>query len=501
MKKKIIVIILLLCMLIPIVGIIMIILTGYNELAAAFSPSAGMERVMQIYISLAVLLACWATLFVILIRQQSGRFFDYGKKDKLTGIGNRRYLESKYNGLELDFGQRNCVTYISFSKENVLKRFNAAIVDKLQVAAANKIAENCMENEFAARIDTGVFVVVFRCSDGLHAEQRIIDLINKLNRTEHSIIFENLAPFRSGICISENKNISVNELILNAKTAYDFACADKISACVFSPSLKEKQKIRNNLQKKFLCAIENGEFEVFLQWVYDSQKQAFVGAEALSRWNSPVDGFIMPAYYINDMHASGVIEKFDMYIIEKVCSLLEDWSKNEQYRDMIISCNITRVTVSSENFMENFRKIIKNHKFNHSHLIIEITEDSLIGDMEMAHKNILDCKDMGIRVALDDFGAGTSSISDVNNYPIDVIKVDRQFISKITTKRGAAVLKSLIELAHNLDMEVVCEGVETKKQLDVISELHSDYIQGYYFSYVFPIDEAKKHFSEFMAKQ
>ncbi len=500
MKKKITALFLLLIMLVALTGIFVVSFSCVKFLLAD-GAQGSFSKIYQLCLSFSVLLVCWIALFVIFVKERNGgSFFDYGKKDILTGIGNSNYIKGKYKKANITYGKRICVSYISFDFDMVLHKFDVKTIEKLQIGAAKVITENCKSDEFSARMGAGSFAVVFFCNDGIEAEQKIADLINKLNKFEYGMLFESVAPFRAGICICDNNSLPFETVIENAKTAYEFANDDRLSTCVFSQSLAEKKKAKNNLKTKFLRAIKNEEFEMFLQWVYDSKTKTFVGAEALSRWNSPVDGFIMPAYYIHDMLTSGVIEKFDMYMIEKVCGLLNEWSKLEEYKYISISCNVTRATISSEHFLENFRKIIKKYNFKHNRLILEITEDAFIDSQTTAYRNISACKEEGFIIALDDFGSGTSSFADISEYPVDMIKVDRQFISKTTTKRGAGILGGFIEMAHNLDIRVVCEGVETEKQLDAVSELHTDFIQGYYFSYVYSVDEAKRHLSKFKCR-
>ncbi len=489
MKKKTTMIFLAACMVFTIIGIALMAVF-YFDVIKAFSLD---KKAVSIYVGIFALLVCWTALFVVFLRQTS-ESGEYGKKDALTGIGNRNYLEAKYKRIGIRYNQQLSVVYIAFNSDKLMQRYNKVVSEKIQKGAAKLLLENCTENDYVARIDDCTFGMILPCCDALHAEQRVINLVNKLNKYQHYVLFENIAPFRSGIFVNETEKSSFDNAMDSAKIAYEFSCDEGVNTYVYYDALASKSKLKNNLQKKLTNAIDNGEFELFLQFVYNVKEKKFVGAEALSRWNSPDDGFVMPAYYINDMHNCGVIKKFDMYMFEKTCALLEEWSKKNDFKDLLVSCNITRVTISAKDFLESIKKIAKKYKFDRNRLILEITEDALIGDQTVAYKNIVGLRDEGFKVALDDFGAGSSSFSDINNYPVDQIKVDRQFVSKCTTSRGTALLQGIVDLAHALKIGVVCEGVETKAQLDAVNDAGTDYIQGYYYSYVFSVEEACEHY-------
>jgi EAL domain-containing protein (putative c-di-GMP-specific phosphodiesterase class I) len=139
---------------------------------------------------------------------------------------------------------------------------------------------------------------------------------------------------------------------------------------------------------------------------------------------------------------------------------------------------------------EEFNKVLGKYQFSHSCLIIELTEDSLMDNTTVAYRNILECKKMGCKIALDDLGSGYSSLQDLCDYPIDIIKIDRHILLKSTTQKGNALLQGLITLGHDLDMKVLCEGVESETEKQRVCAAGCDYIQGFYYSRALPRDEA-----------
>ena len=235
-------------------------------------------------------------------------------------------------------------------------------------------------------------------------------------------------------------------------------------------------------------ALEKREFLLYLQLIVDRNEQ-IIGAEALTRWQNREKGLLSPAAFIEPLKSAGLIDKLDFYILEEACRQLEQWSQTGKGH-LWISCNFTRMTVSRSDFAERFRKVLERYHFSPDRLIIELTEDSLMDNTTAAYGNILACQKMGCQIALDDLGNGYSSLQDLCDYPIDMIKIDRHILLKSTTPRGNALLQGLTKLGHDLGMKVLCEGVESEDEKQRVFQAGCDYIQGFYYSRALPRDEA-----------
>jgi EAL domain-containing protein (putative c-di-GMP-specific phosphodiesterase class I) len=203
---------------------------------------------------------------------------------------------------------------------------------------------------------------------------------------------------------------------------------------------------------------------MYFQFVVDSKSKKIVSAEALSRWDNPEKGIIGPYNYIGSMESEGIISKHDFHMFQLACRQLEKWSTTE-YKDISISCNFTRITLSEEDFIENLKSISQKYSFDKSKLAIEITEDTMENDREIAKRNVILCKQLGFKVYLDDLGSGYTSLSNLCDYPIDIVKIDRDILLKTDTESGKALFCWIISLAHSLNIGVICEGVETVEQL------------------------------------
>ena len=256
-------------------------------------------------------------------------------------------------------------------------------------------------------------------------------------------------------------------------------------------------------EKDFLKKIEEGlkndEFKMYLQFIVDNKDKKIVSAEALSRWEDSSGEIISPAKYIGLMEESGLIANLDYCMFEKACCKLQDW-KNTKFADFTLSCNFTRITISEKDFVSKIKQISDKYDFNHSHLLLEITEDSMEKNLDIAMENIFKVKELGFRVALDDIGSGYTSLINLCEYPIDVVKVDRDILLLTNEERGKKLFWGIISLAHNLNLTVVCEGVETEEQKDLVSQSECDYIQGWYYSKPLPEKSAEEFAKEYMEK-
>lgn len=258
--------------------------------------------------------------------------------------------------------------------------------------------------------------------------------------------------------------------------------------------LKERK-----LLKEITTGFENNEFKMQLQFILDNKNKKIVSAETLSRWVNSAGETIFPGTYIGLMEKSGLIVRFDYYMFEKACKKLSEW-KGTEFGNFTLSCNITRLTISEKDFVHRIKEIAEKYDFDRKKLLIEITEDSLEKNLVTAMYNIIKVKELGFRIALDDIGSGYTSFISLCEYPIDVIKLDREILLLTGTEKGKKLFKGLVSLAHNLNLTVVCEGVETEEQNNMVSNSDCDYIQGWYYTKALPENKAEAFARGYMNK-
>ena len=409
--------------------------------------------------------------------------------DPLTGIGNQLYFENTF---------RHCITpanyalyylgYISLDVQRIERYLGVLKAEEIQRYAADVLSHVAADGDFAARIGDGVFLLAFQAPSEEAAATRVAETLEQLNQYEGTFLVENRVLFRAGVFWIDTANLSVETAVFNARQGYNAAAHNQCSYIFTDKALLNREATKIELQRKLLGALENREFLLYLQMIVD-RNERMIGAEALTRWQNREKGLLVPSEFIEPLKAAGLIDKLDFYILEEACKQLEQWSQTDKAH-LWISCNITRMTVSRSDFIERFQDVLGRYQFSHDCLIIELTEDSLMDNTTVAYRNILECKKMGCRIALDDLGSGYSSLQDLCDYPIDMIKIDRHILLKSTTPRGNALLQGLTKLGHDLGMKVLCEGVESEKEKQRVCEAGCDYIQGFYYSRVLPRDEA-----------
>ena len=250
------------------------------------------------------------------------------------------------------------------------------------------------------------------------------------------------------------------------------------------------RKMEKEITQSIIDGLKNNEFKMYLQFIVDNKDKKFVSAEALSRWENPQNGIVGPGNYIVQMETAGLISIHDFYMFELACRQLEKW-KDTEYKDLSLSCNFTRITLSEDDCIDKLISISKGYNFDKSKLAIEITEDAIEKDRETAKRNVRLCKELGFKIYLDDLGSGYTSLANLCDYPIDVVKIDRDILLKTSTKRGKDLFAGIIALAHKLNISVICEGVEEEEQNTLVSQSDCDYIQGWYYSKPLPLEECE----------
>lgn len=253
------------------------------------------------------------------------------------------------------------------------------------------------------------------------------------------------------------------------------------------------------LLNKIKAGLSNNEFKMHIQFIVDSKTKKLVLSEALSRWETVEDGVILPGKYIGLMEKSGLIIDFDYYMFEKVCQKLSEWVGTE-FKDVFVACNFTRITISENDFADKIKEIADKYEFDRSKLIMEITEDTIERNLGVAKNNIKKVKELGFCIALDDIGTGCTSFISLCEYPVDIVKLDREVLLLTQREMGKKLFLGVISLLHSLNLKVVCEGVETEEQNVLACESECDYIQGWYYTKALPEDRAEEFAREYARK-
>lgn len=320
-------------------------------------------------------------------------------------------------------------------------------------------------------------------SDDIDLFCKYIDIINKkfISEQREYLKLYNLDIY-SGIYVIEKDEVDI-------QTAIDYASLIKKESkqnsrpgtYVFDQTCKNIRKREVELTTSFNYALDNNEFVVYFQPKVSAMDGRLMGAEALTRWERSTEGLIMPGAYIPIFEKTGQIEKLDYYVFDKVTSFIADVLK-EKGTMCPISVNFSRNSMCRSDFVDILKEIANRHNVDYKYLEIEVTESAFLKNQQDLIKVVTRLKDEGFIVSIDDFGTGYSSLCMLTDIPADILKIDRQFIIDCEVKpKKQKVVESIIGLARDVEMKVVCEGVENKEQLSLLKRLKCDMIQGFLF--------------------
>ena len=256
----------------------------------------------------------------------------------------------------------------------------------------------------------------------------------------------------------------------------------KTPAPVQAASGRSTEKIRQ--VDGLIEAIERSQFEMFYQPIVDMKAGTISGFEALMRWRHPERGFISPAEFIPIAEETGLIIPLGLWAIESTARQLGEWHGAFTDREPVTSSvNLSTVQFIHPGLAEQILEIVDGASLDHDALRFEITESALMADMETANIMLLKLKSMKFKLYMDDFGTGYSSLSYLRHFPMDVLKIDQSFVKWMgVDDESSQIVKTIIDLAHNLGKQVVAEGIETAEHLAELRSLGCDFGQGYFFS-------------------
>lgn len=384
----------------------------------------------------------------------------------------------KFNnyGIICNMFDNNIGEYILKNKERVLKKFFPEFSYKI------------------GRISKEEFVIL------IFGVQKINYIIN-ISRKILNIFRKPLDINGDKICMDINIGISMypkysqssTELMKNANIAlYNATKVGNGIYQFYSPKLGEEIKKDISIEAELQSALDNNEFIVYYQPQINLKSNTINSMEALIRWNHPTRGLIPPSQFIHIAEKTGFIISIDEWVIRTVCMQYKEWIKNG-YKPIRMSVNMSPKLFKIKNLPEKIENILKDTNMDPEFLEIEITETIGIYDITSTVDKLNKIKKLGVRIVLDDFGKGYSSLSYLTKFPINKLKLDQSFARNIfKSDMDKEIIKSTINLAHSLNMEVTTEGVETRGQLFFLEKNGCDNIQGYYYSKPKPPNEIEK---------
>lgn len=278
-------------------------------------------------------------------------------------------------------------------------------------------------------------------------------------------------------------------LLNNAEIALQHALQKKQPYQYYNPSLQSQLSRRYQIENLLYSAIKKQEFELYFQPQVSIEKHQIVGAEALIRWPNSALGAISPVEFIPIAEASGSIHEIGAWVLRTACQQAQAW-RLDGLPDLRVSVNISSIQFCNTQFVDQVRAVLEETNLPPHYLELELTESAFVKYPEETRNIMEQLKDLGIHLSIDDFGTGYASLSYLQSFPFDTLKIDRCFIRKITEDIDSlAIVETIIKLAKKLKLHVVAEGVEQLEELKVLQEYGCDTLQGYLFSPPCPVDK------------
>ncbi|MFC5471717.1 putative bifunctional diguanylate cyclase/phosphodiesterase [Cohnella suwonensis] len=417
--------------------------------------------------------------------------------DALTGLPNRAlFRERLQEALTNPFGSAYsaAVLHLDIKRfKNVNDSLGHAVGDRLLVQLAKRL-EACLDrDDLLARPGADEFVIFLGKVSSVHeVQQKAENILSAFDQPVNVDEYELFVAPSVGIAVYPDGGTEADSLIRNSDTAMYFAKERGIDLHLYTEDMNDKLLERLSIENDMRRGIERKEFFLVYQPKIDTRSGKTVGAEALIRWNHPTKGMISPAQFIPVAEDTGLIVPLGEWVLSEACRQLKAWEA-QGFRPIQVSVNLSSRQFEKKDLISRIRNIISEYRVDPACLQLELTESSVMQTPELSNHTLYQLKKSGLSIALDDFGTGYSSFSYLPHLPLDVLKIDKGFVKDVTVNPdNAAIVTAMIALAHNLGLKVICEGVETKEQLDFLKDRDCDEIQGFYYSRPLPPEEFEK---------
>ena len=434
--------------------------------------------------------------------------------DRLTGLANRRsmlaMLQRAVGAARGGRGRLFGLLYIDFDRFKII---NDCLGHEMGDALLRQIADRFRETlsgsgvaaeapaASVARMGGDEFVVLL---DGLEAPEgasRVAGLLltafsKPFRLGEHEVF----STASIGVVAGRVGAESAESALRDADTAmYEAKVAGKGRHVVFGPEMRERMKRRLALESDLRKALPRGEFQLAYQPIVSLQSGEVNNFEALLRWSHPERGLISPAEFIPIAEDTGLIIAMGEWALCEACRQMERWrAEHGADAPQSVSVNLSRNQLMVPGLAATVRRILAETGVPAAALHLEVTESEMVRDAQQAMRVMTELRSIGVRLVMDDFGTGYSSLAFLHQFPLDSLKIDRSFVANLERGREmAALIHAVTELAGNLGITVIAEGIETQRQLKMLQALDCQYGQGHLFSMAMPGDDAPRFKSDF----
>ena len=430
------------------------------------------------------------------------RIHHIAQHDVLTGLPSRSLLQDQL-GLAIGASERSgeplWVMLIDLDRfKYVNDSMGHKAGDVLLMTIAARLRSALRDSDTVARLSGDEFVVIMSQHPaqqlGPHLVQQLMDSVAQpvlLGAKEYSVTCS------IGVAVYPTAGALADSLIEHADIAmYSAKKLGRNNFQFYTPAMNDEAQERVRIESALRKALERDEFVLHYQPQVDLASGKIVGMEALLRWQHPELGMVPPMRFISVAEDTGLIVPIGAWVMRTACLQNRAWH-DAGLGALRVAVNLSARQFGSPDLLDNIRAVLDDSGLDAHYLEIELTESLFMSDVTLAVELLHSMKAIGVNLSIDDFGTGYSSLSYLSRFPIDVLKIDRSFVTNITRDANdAALVASIINLAHNLKLSVIAEGVETEEQLDYLRSHGCDEMQGYYVSRPLPAHEFERFLRE-----
>lgn len=434
------------------------------------------------------------------------KLYFYANFDSLTKLPNRHSFYEKLKSIAASSKRNQTKFALIYIDLDDFKKINDSLGhdygDKLLIIFSSIIKRHLRQNDIFARVGGDEFVIIM---DNIKSINSVLRLFNRILKSLHEPIeikhhqnYKINASF--GISIFPDDSTQIDELVKFADLAmYESKTLGK-NRYTFYNNLFEQKLLKDiQLEKDILEGLKNNEFKIYIQPKVNPKTNKIEGGEALVRWITK-DKIIYPDEFIPFCEKSDLIVHLGDVVLAQVLDLFKKWNQKEHFSTLSLSFNLSSKQIKNEALLDifNSHKVYLNSK---AFLIVEITEHSIVEDFVKMKIFLEKLRELNIKVAIDDFGTGYSSLQSLKNLPIDYLKIDKGFtLNLFNDEKDMAISKTIINLADNLNLHTIIEGVETQEHVNFAIEHNCTYAQGYFYSKAVTVEEFEKKIEEQYSK-
>lgn len=424
--------------------------------------------------------------------------------DSLTGLPNKvLFMEETTRCINKSMMQESmdfAIIYLDIDNFKYINdTLNHSVGDEFLKYFADKLKQHSVNPTIISRFTGDEFVVLWQGLSQKQILEYVEELLKKIGNTWSMNNYQFYISVTVGIAVFPEHGSNLTELLKSAEIAmYAAKHQGKNKIQVFEPTLMKLNYWNMEMANKIQMGLDNKEFSLYYQPQYSLKTNRITSAEALIRWNHKKREAISPAEFIPVAEQTGQIYEIEQWIFKTALQQKKDWEV-AGFNNLGISINLSAKTLISDVYFHKIEKLITFYEVDYSNVTIEITETAILSNIKLVIERLNGLKRKGLKIALDDFGTGYSSLAYLKELPIDTIKLDQSYVNAVPYNQiDAHIVKAIISLSHDLNYDVIAEGIETIEQLVYLRMQHCEDGQGFLLSKPLPADEMVKLFEKTM---